>query len=415
MQSGIHTKLTDLEENQILSVTQQDQHAYAMQPLKIALVTETWPPELNGVALSILQLVKRLQQRGHRILLIRPQQQERIFDFVPDKECLVRAQAIPKYHQMQFGWPQVFKLGKALDEFMPDIVHIVTEGPLGLAALNQAKQRKVPVSSGFHSSFHDFSRYFDLAFLLSPVRRYLKWFHNQTDVTCVPSQDTMNSLVEFGVTCPMRIVGRGVDHQRFSPTHRNTALRKLWQATQDTTVLLCVGRVSPEKDLPCIFEAYEKLKITQPNRKLRLVIVGDGPVLETYQHKYPDVIFMGAQVGQDLADCYASSDVFVFSSQIETFGNVVLEAMASGLPVLAYDAACAGQMIDSEQEGWLIPLGERAVWQEKLTHLPPKLQLTVMGEQAREKIKMCGWDQPVADFEKILIQYAKKRESYALK
>ena len=133
----------------------QDQKQKSSQPtselsdlvrprLKIALVTETWPPEINGVARSLLQLCKGLQKLGHKILLIRPEQKQACTQFQPYQECLVKAQAIPKYHNLQFGWPQWSKLSQALDEFQPDVVHIVTEGPLGLASLHIAKSKNIP-------------------------------------------------------------------------------------------------------------------------------------------------------------------------------------------------------------------------------------------------------------------------------
>ena len=381
--------------------------------LKIAIVTETWPPEINGVALSILQLTKGLQKRGHKILLVRPRQNVRDYNFTPDQECLVKSQSIPKYTQLQFGWPQIFKIAEAFDQFKPDIVHIVTEGPLGLAALNQAKLRHIPVSSGFHSAFHDFSRYFDLAFLVKPLRQYLKWFHNQTDLTCVPSQDTRQVLRDSGLHCPMRVIGRGVDSQRFNPQCRRQALRQQWQADDDTTVLLSVGRVSPEKEVALIIKSYYQLKRIQKQRKFQLVVVGDGPALAEYQEHYPDVIFMGAQMGHALAECYASADVFAFPSQVETFGNVVLEAMASGLPVVAYNYACAGMMVDQQQSGWLIPLGDVAAWQQHIYDLPEQDTLRKMGHRAARQVEHCGWDKPISDFENALLQYAKKPMIYA--
>ncbi len=185
--------------------------------LKIAIVTETWPPEINGVALSLLQLCKGLQQKGHKILLIRPEQKVPCHDFTPNKECLVVAQPVPKYPALKFGWPQYLKVSHALEEFQPQVVHIVTEGPLGLTALQAARSKNMPVTSGFHSPFQDFSRFFDLAFLVKPIQRYLCWFHNSTQLTCVPSQDTERALRQFGVSCPLKVVGRGVDTQRFSP------------------------------------------------------------------------------------------------------------------------------------------------------------------------------------------------------
>ena len=214
--------------------------------LKIAIVTETWPPEINGVALSLLQLCKGLQKQGHKILLIRPDQKQRCYDFLPNKECLVKAQAIPKYPNLQFGWPQFLKVSQALDEFAPHVVHIVTEGPLGLSVLQAAKTKGIPISSGFHSPFQEFSRSFDLAFLVKPIQRYLRWFHNNTQMTCIPSKDTEHVLRQIGVECPLVVVGRGVDVACFSPEHQSDVLRQKWGAGSETQVLLYVGRLSPE-------------------------------------------------------------------------------------------------------------------------------------------------------------------------
>ena len=185
--------------------------------LKIAIVTETWSPEINGVAHALLQLCKGLQKQGHKILLIRPEQRQACNDFKPHSECLVKAHCLPKYSNLQFGRPQFLKIHQAVEIFTPDIIHIVTEGPLGLVAQQLAKFHKIPVSSGFHSSFQEFSRFFDLAFLLKPIQGYLKWFHNNTDLTCVPSRSTAQALNQFGVTCPLAVVGRGVDPDTFSP------------------------------------------------------------------------------------------------------------------------------------------------------------------------------------------------------
>lgn len=392
---------------------QQNESKLPARKLRIAIVTETWPPEINGVSLSVMQLTKGLQRRGHKILLIRPQQSEKNHSFYPDQECVVRSQSIPKYPQMQFGWPQIFKIGQALDQFKADIVHIVTEGPLGLAALNQAKLRNIPISSGFHSSFHDFSRYFDMAFLVRPVRQYLKWFHNQTDLTLVPSEDTRQVLKdEFGLRCPMRIISRGVDNQRFNRNLRSSGLRRQWQADDNTTVLLSVGRVSPEKEVPFILKSYQELKRYQPQRKLKMVVVGDGPIREDLEKQYPDVTFMGAQMGEALAMCYASADVFLFASEVDTFGNVVLEALASGLPVLAYNYAAPALMVEHGRTGWLLPFADKQAWQKTLLNLPSLKDLAHMGQIAGQKVGDCGWDRPVADFEDALLQYAKKPTMY---
>lgn len=383
---------------------QQKQHDNTCEQLlrprlKIAIVTETWPPEINGVALSLMHLCKGLQANGHRILLIRPNQHYKCAEFKPDQECLVRPQAIPKYETLQFGWPQYVKVGQALDNFSPDIVHIVTEGPLGLCALYAAKARHYAVSSGFHSPFHDFSRFFNLTFLIKPIQRYLTWFHNQTQLTCVPSQDTERALRELGIHCDLQVVGRGVDTEHFHPKHRCHRLRQQWGATSSSRVLLYVGRLSPEKEVDLIIQAYVQLRAHDSS--VQLVIVGDGPDRTRLEQRAAghDVIFTGALTGRDLSHVYASADAFVFASQVETFGNVVLEAMASGLPVWAYNYACAQQHIQPNVSGVLIELAQPQAFLQALQQLPPIEQLKCMGQKARFSVANVGWQLPVQQLE----------------
>lgn len=377
--------------------------------LKIAIVTETWPPEINGVAMSLLQLCKGLQEQGHKILLVRPQQKRECYEFSPHKECLVHAQRIPKYPELQFGWPQYLKVAKAFEDFSPDVVHVVTEGPLGLTALYAARAKQIPVSSGFHSPFQDFSRFFDLAFLLKPIQGYLRWFHNHTQITCVPSQDTEKALRAFGVTCPLSIVGRGVDPKFFSPDFRNEALRERWKAASDTVVMLYVGRLSPEKEIHILIQNYAAMRRVEP-RNVKLVIVGSGPDRARLEalDETQEVIFMGSLSGKNLAEAYASADVFVFASQVETFGNVVLEAMASGLPVVAYDYACAHQYIQHGVTGWLSPLGQPATFIQAMRQLSGVKQLRQMGQRARQCVEHDGWQYPVQQMEQALYRVVKE-------
>lgn len=384
-------------------------HDLVRPRLKIAIVTETWPPEINGVALSLLQLCQGLQKQGHKILLIRPEQKAKCHDFTPEQECLVVSQAIPKYPTLQFGWPQYLKVSKAFEKFVPDVVHIVTEGPLGLTAMQAAKAKAIPVSSGFHSPFQDFSRFFDLAFLVKPIQKYLCWFHNNTQVTCVPSKDTQEALRGFGITCPLVVVGRGVDTTRFSPKHRSENLRKQWDADENTRVMLYVGRLSPEKEVQVLIESYANLQSIQPH-KIKLVIVGDGPDFARLKSlpEAKGVIFTGSLRGQDLAVAYASADVFVFASQVETFGNVVLEAMASGLPVIAYDYACAHQYLTHGVNGWLSPLGQKNHFIQQIYQLPSVQQLREMGVQACHKVQQSGWQLPVQQLEQAFYQVVKE-------
>ena len=379
--------------------------------LRIVIVTETWPPEINGVALSLLQLCKGLQKQGHKILLIRPTQKNKCEEFQPHQECLVKAQNIPKYPHLQFGWPQLAKVSQAIESFTPHVVHIVTEGPLGFTALRVAKAKKIPISSGFHSSFQDFSRFFDLAFLLKPIQRYLRWFHNNTDVTCVPSKDTEKALKKFGVKCPLVVVGRGVDTAKFSPEFRSELLREKWGATEDTQVFIYVGRLSPEKEVEVAIRAFQAMQDSKAY-STKLIIVGDGPDRQRLEKlcTSDDVIFMGSLTGNKLSEAYASADVFLFPSQVETFGNVVLEALSSGLVVVAYDYACAHLHIRHGETGWLAPLGQSQAFFKCVNNMPSNLMLQKMRKNARELVKTMGWNHPVQQFEQALYMVVKETQ-----
>ncbi len=371
--------------------------------LRIALVTETWPPEINGVAHSVFQLASGLRDNGHSIFLIRPQQMNSTLNSPAEQELLVRGFAIPRYNALQFGAPAYYHIKNALTTYQPDVVHIVTEGPLGLAALFAARHLGIPVSSGFHSPFHEFSTHFGLGLLLTPIIAYLRFFHNRTDMTCVPSDKTLAQLRAVGIR-DLAVVSRGVNVAQFSPVHRDPALRQSWGVGEHATVLLYVGRLSPEKNIDLVIAAYRELQLEQPLRAVQLVLVGDGPDRARLEKLAPDAIFAGMQTGDALGRHYASADVFVFASQVETFGNVVLEAMASGLPVLAFDDAAAGQVVETSQTGWLCPLKDEERFARLAGELPKQNRLQEMGVSACARVQAMGWQQAVAQFESVLQQ-----------
>ncbi|MDE2421566.1 MAG: glycosyltransferase family 1 protein [Gammaproteobacteria bacterium] len=376
---------------------------------RIALITETWPPEINGVAHSIYQLAKGLKANGNTLFLVRPAQSLASDDSLAEQTMLVKGFAIPRYNTLQFGAPAYARLKEFFKQTQPDVVHIVTEGPLGLAALYAARKLGIPVSSGFHSPFHEFSTYFGLSFLLAPIISYLRYFHNRTDVTCVPSEKTVQQLESMGID-RLKVVTRGVDIQRFSPQHRSQELRKSWGAGEQTTVLLYVGRLSPEKNIDLVIAAFRELQIEQSFRAVRLVLVGDGPERQRLEKLGSDVIFAGMRTGNELSQYYASADVFVFASQVETFGNVVPEAMASGLPVLAFNDAAAGQLVDSGKSGWLCPLKDEWHFKQLTAGLPKQIELQDMGKRASQRVQQMGWQHAVVQFEQVLEQVIQQKQ-----
>lgn len=378
----------------------QDDRKIPFQPLHIALVTETWPPEINGVANSVYQLAKGLVAQGHRITLIRPRRSDNpaavLADSPASEEVLVTGYKIPHYPDMRFASFNYLKLKRTFKRIQPDIVHIVTEGPLGMGALRAARKQGIAVSSGYHTQFHDFSDHFDVKVLVAPILQYLKYFHNQCDATCVPSEKSRKELADEGVD-RLHIVGRGVDTARFHPEHRSQSLREQWGVSEHTTVLMYVGRVSPEKNISLTIAGYRELQLQQPNRDIKLVIVGDGPDRERLERLAPDAIFTGAKVGEELSAHYASGDCFVFGSTVETFGNVVTEAMASGLPIIAYNDAAAGRFVDGTS-GWKLPVGDETGFIETVASLPSQAVLLKKGQAARKKVQHLGWQIPVNQF-----------------
>lgn len=322
-------------------------------PMRIAVVTETWPPEVNGVALTLSKLIHLLSQRNHTIQLIRPRQDKN--DAGADQagwsEILLKGLPIPRYPQLKLGLPSKKTLIKAWSHRRPDLIHIATEGPLGWSALQAAQVLRLPVTSDFRTNFASYSKHYGVGWLSKPIMAYLRKFHNRTACTMVPTLALKAQLQTLGFE-NLRVVARGVDTQLFHPNQRNPGLRQSWQADDNTTVLLSVGRLAAEKNLDLIVTTYQSLR--QSGRPVKLVFAGDGPYRATLQALCPDAFFMGMCSHAQLAELYASSDLFLFPSLTETFGNVTLEALASGTPVLAYDCAAATELVKDTHNGWLV-------------------------------------------------------------
>ena len=326
--------------------------------LRIAVVTETWPPEVNGVALTLSKLVHQLSLRNHTIQLIRPRQDknDQQADGAAWSEILLRGLPIPRYPQLKLGLPSKKALIKAWSHQRPDLIHIATEGPLGWSAVQAAHILRIPVTSDFRTNFHSYSKHYGMGWLSKPIVAYLRKFHNRTACTMVPTRAMQAQLSASGFH-NLRVVSRGVDTHIFHPAHRSQAFRDTWQADDATIVLLSVGRLAPEKNLDLIVRTYQALHAA--GRSVKLVFAGDGPYRAALQSQCPDAIFMGMCNHAQLALLYANADLFLFPSLTETFGNVTLEALACGTPVLAFDCAAASELVEDQRHGWLVQ-GENA-------------------------------------------------------
>ncbi|MEI7568048.1 MAG: glycosyltransferase family 1 protein [Alcaligenaceae bacterium] len=327
--------------------------------LRIALVTETYPPDINGVAHTVSKIVEGLRARGHELMLVRPRHHSDTEAATDSRyqEVLVRGAPIPMYKQLRMGLPAQGALQKLWLKQRPDLVHIATEGPLGWSASRAARKLKIPTSSDFRTNFHAYSQFYGFGWLKGAIVAYMRKFHNATHCTMVPTQGLMAELSKIGFDRLM-VVPRGVDTENFSPAKRDEQLRQHWGATAETQVLLSVGRLAVEKNLDTVVRCFKSLQAQ--SLPVQLVIVGDGPLRHALERSIPEAIFAGTRTGLDLAKHYASADLFIFPSLTETFGNVTIEAMASGLAVVAYDHAAAGQLIEHRRNGMVLAPNQEA-------------------------------------------------------
>ena len=369
--------------------------------LRIAVVTETWPPEVNGVAMTLAKLVQGLSHRNHDVQLIRPRQTktESPMNDSSLEEVLMRGMPIPRYPELKLGLPSKKTLVKTWTLRRPDVVHIATEGPLGWSALQAAKVLKLPVTSDFRTNFQSYSKHYGVGWLRKPIVAYLRKFHNATACTMVPTRELMRTLGENGFS-NLKVVSRGVDTKLFNMSKRDTSLRSSWGAHDKTTVLISVGRMAPEKNLDQVLKIHEALK--HKGQEFKLVMVGDGPLKEQFQQRYPEIIFPGMLSQSNLAAYYASSDLFVFPSQTETFGNVTLEALASGIPVLAFDCAAARDWVQTGVNGWLVaennPEGFAA---QAIAIFNNQDALTQITQSTRQQVVHLDWDQIAEQVESV--------------
>lgn len=368
--------------------------------LRVAVVTETYPPEVNGVALTLSRLVEGLREREHSVQLVRPRQRNEVHSSRED--VLTRGFPVPRYPNLQLGLPARRCLESLWLQQRPDLVHIATEGPLGWSALKTANKLRIPVTSEFRTNFHSYSSHYGLGWLSKPIMTYLRRFHNHCGCTMVPTQKLQERLLQAGFE-RLQVVGRAVDTARFNPILRDEILRASWGARQDTPVILCAGRLAKEKNLSLLIRSYAMAKLVSPD--VKLVLVGDGPAREELKAAAPDAIFTGTLNQIELARYYASADIFCFPSQSETFGNVVLEAMASGMAVVAFDYAAAAENICHEHNGVLKAIDDESGFSQALVSTVLDLQgARIMGTNACISTQDSTWPAIVEQVEKIMCE-----------
>ena len=379
-----------------------------MKPtLHIELITETYPPDVNGVALTVQSLEQGLRTLGHRVTLVRTEQAEDSVRPNPDL-MLVAGAPLPRYPGLHFGLPAGRRLQARWQAHRPDAIYIATEGPLGWSALAAARRLGIPVATGFHTRFDDYVGRYGAGFLSPWVFSWLRRFHNRGDATLVPTLELHRQLQAQGFQ-KVRRLGRAVDTRQFHPGWRDAALRERWGLAEDDIAVLSVGRLAAEKNLGLTVKAFRELQSERPSAKM--ILVGDGPSRGELQAANPDIIFTGVQRGDELSRHYASADLFLFSSLSETFGNVTLEAMASGLATIAFDYGATREHLRHGEHGAAVAFGDELEFIRATVRIGTQAPLFRLGEAARGAVRHLHPDEVAQDFADLLAELTQGRKA----
>lgn len=371
--------------------------------MKLALVTETFPPEINGVAMTFGIIARELGRRGHAVRVYRPRR-----DDLPAGEAHPEYEEIPlpgvplpRYPLLRLGLPAYLRLRREWKLERPDLVHVATEGPLGASAITVARALDIPVTSSFHTHFHAYARHYGLGWLRRLVLGWLRRVHNRTRRTFAPTADLCAELTAQGFE-NVELLSRGVDTWQFHPARRTEALRRRWGAQPDDPVAIHAGRMAAEKNYDLLLRAFAAMRAANP--RCRFVLVGDGPLRARLQRENPTYVFTGFISRHDLAQHYASSDIYVHASLTETFGNVLTEAMASGLAVAGFDYAAAQQFVRHGSNGLAVPCSQPDALVEAAVLLATDEFLRAqLRPAARAAVEMQSWETIIARFETDLL------------
>jgi len=367
--------------------------------VKLALVTETFPPEVNGVAMTFGVIARELGRRGHEVRVYRPRRAELAAPTAHSEytEVALPGFPVPGYPLLRFGLPAGARLRREWRTSRPDLVHVVTEGPLGASAVSAAHSLGIPVTSSFHTNFHAYTRHYGYARLHHLVLWWLRRVHNRTARTFVPTLELCTELESLGFR-DLAVLSRGVDTWQFHPARRSGDLRLKWEAAPENPVVLHVGRMAPEKNYPLLFECFAAMRAANP--RCRFVLAGEGPLKAQLVREHPECIFAGFFSREEIGRYYASADIYIHASLTETFGNVLTEALSSGLAVAGFDYAAARQFIQHGHNGLAVPTDRPDMLVTTATRLATDAPLRAhLRASARSAVEPQSWETVIARFE----------------
>ena len=320
--------------------------------VRIALVSDTYTPQVNGVTTVTERIVRVLRECGHEVAVVAPRYPGHDPGAPVEGELRIPSLPFPPYPAIRLSLPPFGTVARFLDAFGPDLVHAVTEGPIGLAGRRYAVGRRLPLVTSFHTNFPQYARHYGAGLLEPMVWRWLRWFHGPARLTQTPGEAVREELARRGIGEPI-VWGRGVDTVHFHPVRRSAAWRRWLAGGDDTAIVLHVGRLAPEKNIDVLAEAWSAAR-ERLGQRATFVLAGEGPETRRLLARLPWVRHLGFLDRGRLADLYASADICVLPSKTETCGLVALEAMASGLAVVAADAGGFRESIVHGRTGVLV-------------------------------------------------------------
>jgi glycosyltransferase involved in cell wall biosynthesis len=360
--------------------------------MKIAIFTDTFSPQINGVTKNLDRLLNYFSAQEIEYLVFAPETEARIENIHEKNVVRMKSLNFFLYPELKFSLPNYLKIKSKLTEFNPDLFHLITPFNIGLTGLYAARQNNSPIVASYHTNFDQYLDYYNVNFLEKAAWKYLRWFHDQALRNYCPSQETKEELAKRDFI-NLDIWSRGIDAELFSPEHRDE------QFIEDNNLenkisILYVGRIAREKNLSLLMDSFKSLK-QKYNNKIELIITGDGPELKSLKKKAPDnIIFTGFKNGLELSQIYASADIFAFPSVTETYGNVIIEAMASGLPVVAVLAGGVKENLLNRYNGLAVEKNDPREFSLKLEKLilNDKLRKS-LAHNARQYALEQSWDQ----------------------
>ncbi|HFJ9446784.1 glycosyltransferase family 1 protein [Bacillus tropicus] len=358
--------------------------------MRVAIFTDTFTPQVNGVAKTLERLTRYFQKEKIAYSVFAPQHTAED-NFVANVNKMRSIPLTILYPECRFSFPTP-RIKRELLSFKPDMIHIATPFNMGLCGLYYAKKLNIPVVGSYHTDFDAYLRYYKIEFLSNMLWNYLKWFHSHMQKNFVPSPETLHQLKHKGFQA-LSIWGRGVDCNLFHPAYNTEVFRKKYNITAKY-VLSYVGRIAPEKDIDTLQNLIVKSAHTRND--IHWLIAGDGPLATSLREAVPKttVTFTGYLQGLDLAEAYACSNIMVFPSATETFGNVVLESLACGTPVIGANSGGVKNIITDGKTGVLCPpKNEDAFLSSIYSLLQNEEKLEQMGIAASSYAKSKSWDE----------------------